>query len=120
MQALRRLARIRRGVANHALVAILAISGVGLIAYAAVAQDSPNPCVGPDCLGNDPAPEPGDGGFSLPRFCSCDPATTACLPQTGICPSLSVVRICCGQFLTPPLPNCQFTTVGAPLPVGCP
>lgn len=113
MQALRRLARIRRGVADHALVAILAVSGVGLIAYAAVAQDGGDPCVGPDCLGNDPAPDPGDGGStSNTRPCFCT-ATSAC-GLTMITCKPDEIPLCC-----PNLVLCVPNAISAPFPPMC-
>ena len=112
MQALRRLVRIRRGVASHALVATLAITGVGLIAYAAVAG-APDPCVGPDCLGIDPAPDPDDQGFTFPLLWNCPPllgctGTRWCFGQRQ--------AMCCVGF-TGTVCSCLLLSV--PTPPGC-
>lgn len=103
MPAKRKSIRTRSGFASRALVAALAVAGVGLIGYAAIAQDA----VGPDGL----PIVPDDGEFALPRICRCEPLYS-CSTAPMIC-SGEAIKLCC------PTMGCVFTTPGAPLPPGC-
>ena len=105
--------RTRTGFARNALTLALAAAGAGLIAFAAVAQDSPDPCYGPDCLGNDPAPDPGDGGAtSKTRPCFCT-STSACGLTMIICKE-DEIPLCCPNLLL-----CVSNAISAPFPPLC-